>query len=107
MYLFGALYQSQLTTLSVDADNGQTRRTRSAQVFADGVPRSMSFYRERKVDKATFYAEMEATIADYNILAPDVCGWVDNPSFDPPVIETGLEVGIGGCRAHLEESFEL
>jgi hypothetical protein len=107
VFLHGALFQSQLTTLTVDGETGQVRRTRSAQGFASGVPRSMSFYRERKVDEATFYAAMEATIEEYNILESDVCTWKDNPTFDPPITGTGLEPGTGGCMAHLEDSFEL
>lgn len=107
VYLFGALFQSQLTTLTVDEDTNTIRRTRSAQSFANGVPGSMSFFREYKVDKETFYAEMEAIIAEYNILESDTCTWVDNPTFDPPIIDSGLEAGIGGCMGHLEESFSL
>jgi hypothetical protein len=67
----------------------------------------MSFFRERKVDEATFYAEMEATIEEYKILESDTCTWRDNPAFAPPIIGTSLEPGIGGCTAHLKESFEL
>jgi len=107
VFLSGALFQSQLTTLTVDGETGQVRRTRSAQSFASGVPSSMSFYRERKVDEVTFYEEMEATIEEYNILESDTCAWRDNPAFAPPIIGTGLEPGIGGCIAHLGESFEL
>jgi hypothetical protein len=69
----------------------------------------MSFYRERKVDEYTFYKVMTATIKDYKILESDTCTWRDNPDFtSPPLfIGTGLDPGIGGCAAHLEESFEL
>jgi hypothetical protein len=103
-FLDGTLFQSQLTTLTVDL-NGQVRRTRSAQSFISGVPRSMSFYRERKVDEDTFYAEIKDTIEAYNILESDTCTWRDN--FTGATIGTGLEPGIVGCSAHLEESFEL
>lgn len=107
VYLFGQLFQSQLTTLTVDAETGQTRRTRSAQGFANGLPIYLSFYRERKVNETTFYNEMQDTIDEYNILESDTCTWVDNPSFVPPVIGTDLPPGIEGCRVHLEESFAL
>lgn len=100
-----SLFQSQLTTLTVDGETGQVRRTRSAQSFISGVPRSMSFYRERKVDEDTFYAEIKDTIEAYNILESDTCTWRDN--FTGATIGTGLEPGIVGCSAHLEESFEL
>ena len=50
VFLDGALFQSQLTTLTVDSDNVQ-RRTRSAQSFRAGVPSSMSFYREYQVSR--------------------------------------------------------
>uniref|UniRef100_A0A7R9WR21 Uncharacterized protein n=1 Tax=Craspedostauros australis TaxID=1486917 RepID=A0A7R9WR21_9STRA len=103
-----SIFQSQLTTLTETPD-GAMRRTRTAQSFAGGVPINASFFRERKVDKATFYAEMQAIITAYNIQVSDTCTWVDN--FDPanggPVIDSGLEAGIAGCMAHLETSFEL
>ena len=107
VFLFGQLFQSQLTTLSTVPETGEERRTRTAQSFRGGVPSNASFYRERKVTKEEFYAEMAATMTDYNVLESDVCAWVDNPSFNPPVIGTGLPAGLAGCMQHLEESFAL
>lgn len=106
VFLAGALFQSQLTTLTFDTTTNTTRRTRTAQSFFNGLPSAASYYRERKVDGTTFYAEMAKTIADYNILESDTCTWVDNPARVPPVIDTGY-VGIDGCKTHLEQSFAL
>jgi hypothetical protein len=106
VFLAGTLFQSQLTTLTIDSSTNTTRRTRTAQGFFNGLPSSVSFYRERKVDKATFYAEMAKTITEYNILESDTCTWKDNPANNPPIIGTGL-LGTAGCTTHLEESFAL
>jgi len=106
VYLMGNLFQSQLTTLTSDAD-GKVHRTRSAQGFAGGLPRYQSFYRERKVDREEFYATMISTLAEYDVLKSDTCTWIDNPARNPPVIDTGLQPGITGCETHLEESFDL
>jgi len=106
VYLMGKLFQSQLTTLTSDAD-GTVRRTRSAQGFGGGLPIYQSFYRERKVNKEEFYATMNSTLAEYGILKSDTCSWIDNPARNPPLIDTGLQPGITGCETHLEESFDL
>eukprot|EP00538_Stauroneis_constricta_P011706 CAMPEP_0119573062 /NCGR_PEP_ID=MMETSP1352-20130426/44935_1 /TAXON_ID=265584 /ORGANISM="Stauroneis constricta, Strain CCMP1120" /LENGTH=344 /DNA_ID=CAMNT_0007622749 /DNA_START=651 /DNA_END=1682 /DNA_ORIENTATION=- len=95
VFLQGSLFQSQLTTLS-ETPAGEIRRTRSAQSFFQGMPNSLSFYRERKVDKATFYAELAQTITDYNIQASDTCTWQDGAG---GVVDTGLDAGINGCTA--------
>lgn len=107
VFLGETLFQSQLTTLTIDGATGAQRRTRSAQGFINGVPGSLSFYREVKVSKEEFYAEMEQTLVDYNILTSDTCTWVDPPSGFGPVVDSGLTPGIQGCMEHLEQSFEL
>lgn len=103
------LFQSQLTTITRSSD-GQVYRTRSAQGFdafgGTQTPRYLSFYRERKVTSDTFYAELESTTSEYNILDSDLCAWQDaqggvsgSPYADSP--------GMGACIQHLETTFEL
>jgi hypothetical protein len=104
IYLFGMLFQSQLTTLSTD-DSGGTRRTRSAQGFQAGIPTSMSFYRERKVSKLEFYAAFDATLVEYNVLESDTCAWIDSPT-GLGIIPSEYTPGLDGCTAHLEQSFD-
>jgi hypothetical protein len=104
VYLFGMLFQSQLTTLSVD-DSGGTRRTRSAQGFQAGIPTYMSFYRERKVSKEEFYVAFETALLEYNVLASDTCAWIDSPT-GQGIIPSEYTPGVEGCMAHLEQSFD-
>jgi hypothetical protein len=104
VYLYDMLFQSQLTTLSVDASGG-TRRTRSAQSFREGIPNAMSIYRERKVSKSEFYTAFEDTLVEYNLLESDTCAWMDSPT-GLGIVPTEYTPGLEGCMAHLEQSFE-
>lgn len=104
VYLFGELFQSQLTTLSTDANTGQSRRTRSAQSFQGGLPTSVSFFRERKVSREEFYQTLRDTLEEYNILPSDTCAWMDGATGG--IVETMYEPGFDGCMEHLETSFE-
>lgn len=109
VFFGGQLFQSQLTTLTTSSSssddlNGTTtveyRRTRSAQSFSNGVPTSVSFYRERRVSEDEFYAELEAALLENNVLDSDACttsGFGGGP--------TGYAGGLDDCIAHLEESF--
>jgi hypothetical protein len=103
VYYNGMLFQSQLSTFSVNA-NGVKRRTRSAQSFRGGIPSSMSFYRERKVNKEAFYAALMATASEYNLLESDTCTWMN--SMTGGLEATEYTPGLEGCTAHLEQSFE-
>jgi len=102
--LSGNLFQSQLTTLS-----GNGRRTRTAQGFdafnfdpaSASIPIYSSFYRERRVSKEEFYAELEATLIEYNILEEDTCTRNSRGNL------VDVVGGIDACRDHLEESFAL
>jgi len=98
------LLQSQLTTIT-ESLSGQVYRTRTAQgfdVFANiGATNSVSYYRERKVDKEEFYTELNSTIAEYAILTEDLCKWDNNGNEILPV------GSLGDCVTHLEESFLL
>jgi hypothetical protein len=98
------LLQSQLTTIT-ESPSGQVYRTRTAQgfdVFANvGTTNSVSYYRERKVDKEEFYTELSDTIAEYGILTEDLCKWDNNGNEILPV------GSLTECIAHLEESFSL
>ena len=106
--LSGNLFQSQLTTLSGNEEN--RRRTRTAQGFdafnfdpaSASIPIYSSFYRERRVSKEEFYAELEATLIEYNILEEDTCTRDSGGKLVP-----GIVGGIDACRDHLEESFTL
>jgi hypothetical protein len=102
--LNGALFQSQLTTLT---DGGQ-RRVRTAQGFdlGTGLPWYVSFYRERKVTKEEFYEGLANTIEEYNILESDVYAWQDGPTGAPEPTEYSDNPRIEACKTHLEESFE-
>jgi len=107
------LLQSQLTTLTRSGDGAQVFRTRSAQSFecfnpaTIGQPTSLSFYRERKVDREEFVAEMADALAAFNVTEGDTCAWendatnnaVPSPYHDSP--------GIEACMLHLNESFAL
>lgn len=105
VYLGDDLFQSQLTTITVDGATGDTRRTRSAQSYQAGVPRAMSFYRERKVSKAEFYEALEQALEEYNLLESDTCAWMDS-SAGFGLVNTEYTPGFGGCVEHLEQSFE-
>jgi hypothetical protein len=102
--LGGALFQSQLTTLT---DEGQ-RRVRTAQGFdlGTGLPQYVSFYRERKVTNEEFYEALADTIEEYNILESDVCAWQNGPTGATEPTEYSDNPGIEACKTHLEESFE-
>jgi hypothetical protein len=102
--LGGALFQSQLTTLT---DGGQ-RRVRTAQGFdlGTGLPQYVSFYRERKVTNEEFYEALADTIEEYNILESDVCAWQNGPTGATEPTEYSDNPGIEACKTHLEESFE-
>lgn len=91
----GELFQSQLTTLT--NSDGQ-RRTRTAQSFFQGVPTSASFYRERKVEKEEFYAELRKYLEKYEILDSDACTTNGFGGFP-----TGYDGGFQDCMSHLEE----
>lgn len=99
------LLQSQLTTITASPD-GQVYRTRTAQGFdafvAVGQTTSASYYRERKVTEEEFYAELESTIADYNIREEDLCVWDNTNSAIGGVVGS-----FDACKEHLEESFAL
>ena len=102
------IIQSQLTTITKDPDTDTTYRTRNAQSFSafappQGVVTNASFFRERKVTKEEFYAEMRATIAEYNILESDLCFL---NGFGRAPVE-GYVAGFDQCEAHLESSFDL
>ena len=99
-FLGGGLVQSQLTTLT-GVDDGI--RTRTAQGFApfSQVATSTSFYRERRVSEEEFYAALNETIADYNILESDLC--LRNGFGREPV--DGYMPGYGQCVDHLQQSF--
>lgn len=85
------LNQSQLTTIVKNAAN-ETIRVRNAQGFGmDGNPSYASFYRETKVTREQFYAELATTLEQYVILESDTCGGT----------------GIDGCQLHLEQSFSI
>lgn len=99
----GNLLQSQLTTMSENAETKQLYRTRSAQGFAGpaGLSTSCSYYRERKVTEEEFFDELESSIAAYNIASDDLCKY-DN--MGNAVIPSG---SIEACADHLNQSFEL
>jgi len=103
VFLQGQLFQSQLTTLTVDIA-GDTRRTRSAQSFSQGIPSSMSFYRERKVTEEVFHEALQATLTEFNVLESDTCAWTDSTTTFR-VEPTEYTPGLGGCMAHLWQSF--
>jgi hypothetical protein len=99
------LLQSQLTTIT-ETPSGQTLRTRTAQGFSvfgstQSLPNSVSFYRERKVEKVEFYAAFEAALYAFHIRTEDMCVW-DNMN---AIIE-GATGSIERCMNHLEQSFE-
>ena len=79
----GPLLQNQLTTLP-----GDETRVRTAQGFAPFLPPGLptwtyaSYYRERKVSRDEFYAELAQTREDYSILESDHCAYdsVNAPS---------------------------
>jgi len=101
------LYQSQLTTITMDKMTGNIFRTRTAQSFpfaGSVASRSASYYREKRVPRKEFYETLFQTRKDYRIKQKDFCGW-ENDSKGQPVL-TGFN-GNGACRDHLEESFEL
>lgn len=103
VYFQGALYQSQLTTLS-----GNGRRTRSAHGYdpfgpTPEIPTSTSYYRERRVEKEEFYETLKSTLDAYGILSEDTCTR-DGMGL---LLNDGTVGGFDACEAHLEESFAL
>lgn len=99
--------QSQLTTLTKGPGSDEFNyRTRSAQGFdfATGLQTYLSFYRERKVSKQDFYAEMNKTIAEFNILDSDLC-YLDGGVGRQPI--DGYRAGYEQCVTHLQASFDL
>ncbi len=99
--------QSQLTTLTKGPGSDEFNyRTRTAQGFnfATGLQAYLSFYRERKVSKEVFYAEMNKTIAEFKILDSDLC-YLDGGVGRQPVDE--YTAGYEQCVKHLETSFDL
>jgi len=107
-YTEDRLMQSQLTTLTQLPD-GTWRRTRTAQGFDAfgnvGIPTYASFYRERKVTADEFWADFNATVANYSILKSDMCSWKSAETGG--TIPSGLEPGFESCEMHLNESFQL
>ena len=69
-----------------------------------GTPTYASYYRERKVNKKAFYAELKRIISSYNILEEDVCGWQNNAMGQAERTEKS---GFRACRKHLRQSFEI
>ena len=103
-----SIFQSQLTTLNTLPDGNQTR-TRTAQGFvADcdfhgtnrGKQDYASFYRETRVSKDEFYAQLNATVEEYNIPDSNLGAYLgdNNPSGNS---------GYAFVVEHLESSFEL
>lgn len=99
------LVQSQLTTITT-SPTGQFYRTRSAQgfdVFGNiGKSDSVSYYRERKVDKNEFYATFNSSMALFNIREEDLCVW-DNMNN----LIANVTGSYATCEKHLEEAFAL
>ena len=110
-----SIFQSQLTTLNTRPD-GVKQRTRTAQGFyadcsynnlanfggADnrGKQQYASFYRETKVTKDEFYAQLNATVVEYKIPQSNLGAFLGS----------GLPSGNSGyafIEDHLESSFEL
>lgn len=99
--------QSQLTTLTKGPGSDEfNHRTRTAQGFnfATGLQSYLSFYRERKVSKQDFYAEMNKTIAEFKILDSDLC-YLDGGVGRQPIDE--YTAGYEQCVMHLETSFDF
>jgi len=106
------LMQSQLTTMTQNEET--LYRTRSAQMFDAfgtafgnpfgkmGAPDSVSYYRERKVEKDEFYEALSLAIAEYDIREDDLCVW--DGEGKAVVNATG---SFQTCENHLEESFAL
>mmetsp|Transcript_25327 Transcript_25327/g.50447 ORF Transcript_25327/g.50447 Transcript_25327/m.50447 type:complete len:409 (+) Transcript_25327:127-1353(+) len=108
------LFQSQLTTITHSNDGEQVYRTRSAQAFecvnpaTYGQPKSLSFYRERKVDQEELITEMEATIAEFNVTEGDVCAWKTSAASGTAVPSRYYDnPGITSCLLHLNQTFEV
>lgn len=103
-----SIFQSQLTTLNALPD-GTKQRTRTAQGFyADcdffgplrGKQQYASFYRETRVTKDEFYAQLNATVMDYKIPQINLGAFLGD----------GADSGNSGyafVEDHLESSFEL
>ena len=102
VFIDGFMTQSQLTTIHGMENNMRTRTAQNFQ-FGTSAPAGTSYYRERKVTKEEFYAALQQTILDYNILEADVCtkdGFAGRAEiYDTP--------GLATCMLHLEQSFEL
>jgi hypothetical protein len=107
-YTGDRLKQSQLMTLTT-LPSGEVRRTRTAQGFDAfgnvGASTYAPYYRERKVSEADFWAEFNATKASYGILDSDTCAWKSAETGG--TVASGLDPGVGSCREHLAESFDL
>lgn len=101
------LMQSQLTTLT-EVSSG-LRRTRTAQGFdvfgAVGAPTYASYYRERKVSEAEFWAEFDKAVSEYDILTSDVCAWKSGETGGTQ--SSGYTAGRAACVEHLDQSFEM
>ena len=108
------IFQSQLTTLNTRPD-GTKQRTRTAQgfnacviLFGDdafnktdpnaGKQTYSSFYRETKVNKEHFYAELNRTAMEYNIPQSTLGAFLGDDSGGS---------GYAFVEEHLESSFEL
>ena len=89
----------------------QWLRTRTAQGFEAfspatlGAPSYASFYREKQVTEAEFWAEFNATRASYNILESDTCMWLSAQTGGVTANPNGA--GFSSCKTHLDESFDL
>jgi len=107
-YTEDRLMQSQLTTLTQLPDK-TWRRTRTAQGFDAfgnvGAPTYASYYRERKVGREEFYAELDRAVTDYSILGADLCAWKTGETGG--TAPSGYTPGRNACVAHLEASFSL
>lgn len=102
-----SIFQSQLTTLNTLPD-GTKQRTRTAQLFhADcdfnplgGKQQYASFYRETKVTKEDFYAQLNQTVMEYKIPQSNLGAFYGDNS------ATGNS-GYAFVEDHLESSFDL
>ena len=103
-----SINQSQLTTLTTLPDGTETR-TRTAQGFYGdcsifgpnrGKQQYSSFYRETRVTKDEFYAQLNATILEYQIPQSNLGAYLGNGD------ESGNS-GYAFVEDHLESSFEL
>ena len=100
------IMQSQLTTITEDPATGQMYRTRTAEGFDTfvniGKTDYASYYRERKVEKDEFYAELQSHIDEFNIREEDLCTTDGSSKPIPDAIGS-----FDTCVDHLEQSFAL